>query len=120
PGVGAGLRGAVRDGLAAPITVEGVRGQFLAHLPTLERPFEPRTTLLSPFDRLVGRVDPLFDRRTGRLEVRAVYAEPDAPADAGPRVAAAIHELARWLGAERIAFGRRVPPRWRVALRSVS
>ena len=62
----------------------------------------------------------MFDRRTGRLEVRAVYAEPDAPADAGPRVAAAIHELARWLGAERIAFGRRVPPRWRVALRSVS
>src|SRR6266704_1970731 len=51
------VRNAVRDGLAVPVTVEGVRGEFLVHVPTLEKPFAPRTTLLSPFDRLV------WDRR---------------------------------------------------------
>jgi len=155
------VRNAVRDGLAVPVTVEGVRGEFLVHVPTLEKPFAPRTTLLSPFDRLVwdrrrteelfgfrfrveiyvpaaqrqygyyvmpvldgdrliGRIDPLFDRRTGVLEVRAVHAEPDAPAKAGPRIAESLQELASWLGAERIALGRRLPSRWRAALRAAS
>ena len=161
PGWERALRWVTREGLAVPVTVDGVRGEFLAHVPTLERSFAPRTTLLSPFDRLVwdrrrteelfgfrfrleiyvpaaqrrygyyvlpvldcdrlvGRVDPLFDRRGGRLEVRAVYAEYDAPAEAGPRVATSIQELARWLGADRIALGRRVPARWRAALGSIS
>jgi uncharacterized protein YcaQ len=66
-------------------------------------------------DRLVGRVDPAMDRRTGRLLVHAVHAEPDAPAAAGPALAAALHELARFLGADRVELREPPPPVWRRA-----
>ncbi|RMF02606.1 MAG: winged helix-turn-helix domain-containing protein, partial [Chloroflexi bacterium] len=32
-------------------------------------------------DRLIGRIDPKMDRKSGTLHVNAVYAEPDAPQD---------------------------------------
>jgi hypothetical protein len=67
-------------------------------------------------ERLIGRIDPLFDRKTGVLRVNAVYAEPGAPADAGPAVAKAIRELAGWLGAGEIAYGP-APKAWRRDLR---
>jgi uncharacterized protein YcaQ len=147
-----------REGIAAGVRVDGVRGDFIAHAPTLgDDDFAPRTTLLSPFDqlvwdrrrteelfgfrfrleiyvpsakreygyfvlpilhgdRLVGRIDPLYDRAAGRLDVKAVFAEPDAPGDAGPLVGAAIEELARWLGARDVGYGKRVPRPWRRAL----
>jgi uncharacterized protein YcaQ len=64
-------------------------------------------------DRLVGRVDPAMDRARGRLVVNAVHAEPDAPAAAGPALAAALQELAAFLGAEGVEL-RQPPPRaWR-------
>ena len=63
-------------------------------------------------DRLVGRVDPLFDRMAGVLRVRQVYAEQDAMENAGAAIAKAIHELARWLGASDVDYGR-VPRVWR-------
>ncbi len=69
-------------------------------------------------DQLIGRIDPRFDRRTGVLHVNAVHAEPAAPASAGPRVAAAIGELAAWLGASDIAHGSTMPRDWRRALRA--
>jgi len=53
-------------------------------------------------DRLIGRIDPAMDRKRGIFTVKAVYAEADAPSDAWPAVSAAIHELAGWLGAERV------------------
>jgi uncharacterized protein len=68
-------------------------------------------------DRLVGRADPLFDRKTGVLQVNAVFAEPEAPADAGEPIAAAFCDLAAWLGAKEVRYGRRVPKIWRGALR---
>lgn len=157
PGWERALRELVREGIAVPATVEGIPGAWYAHAEILERPFRPRTVLLSPFDdlvserdrteqlfgfrfrleiyvpkakrefgyfvlpvlhgdRLVGRIDPKFDRRTGVLNVHAVHAEPDAPASAGPAVARAVRELARWLGANDVAVGT-VPQRWRSALR---
>jgi uncharacterized protein len=67
-------------------------------------------------DRLVGRVDPAFDRRTGRLLVHAVHAEPDAPAAAGPALATALQELAAFLGAEQVELRRPPPAVWRGAL----
>jgi uncharacterized protein YcaQ len=146
-----------RKGVVVPVRVEGLRGTWYAHADALEVPFSPRTTLLSPFDklisdrqrseelhgfrfrleiyvpkakreygyfvlpilhgdRLIGRIDPLYDRETAVLRVHAVHAEPDAPRDAGPAVAGAIAGLADWLGAREIAYGA-VPKAWRRDLR---
>ena len=67
-------------------------------------------------DRLIGRIDPVFDRAAGRLVVKAVYAEPDAPDDTAEAVATAIADLAAWIGAREVTFGKRIPSRWRRAL----
>lgn len=67
-------------------------------------------------DSIIGRVDPLFDRESGRLAINAVYAEPGAPAQAGEAVAQAIVELGDWLGADGIDISRRVPRIWESAL----
>ena len=137
------------DGLALPVEVEGLKGEWLAHADALReldtRAWQPRTTLLGPFDpliadrdralalfdfrfrleiyiplakreygyyvlpilhgeRLVGRIDPVMDRRAKVLKVNAVYAEPDAPPDAWPAIESAIDELAEWLDAEAVAL----------------
>lgn len=68
-------------------------------------------------DRLIGRIDPQFERDTATLRVNAVYAEPGAPRAAGAEVAAAIGELGEFLGARSIALDRRkTPAAWRTAL----
>ena len=71
-------------------------------------------------DRLVGRVDPKMDRKTGTLIVNAVHGEEDAKSDAeiGEATARTIEDLARFLGASHIKYGRRKPATWRSALRS--
>jgi len=63
-------------------------------------------------DRLIGRLDPVHDRRAGILRVNAVYAEPGAPADAWPAVRGALDDLAGWLGAARVEL-QRLPAQWR-------
>ena len=67
-------------------------------------------------DKLIGRIDPRFDRTTGVLHVNAVFAEDGAPASAGPAVSKAIRELSGWLGAKDVAFTKRIPAHWRTAL----
>jgi uncharacterized protein YcaQ len=133
-------------------------------LPLLDRlevnGWEPRTTLLSPFDnlicdrartealfdftfrmeiyvpkaqrrfgyyvlpilhgdRLIGRIDPTFDRKQRRLTVNAVHAEPDAPmtGHTAHAIRTAIEELAAFLGAREIAYSERVPAGWTALLR---
>jgi uncharacterized protein YcaQ len=147
-----GLASLLADGVAVPVIVEGLGGEYLAHaelLAVLEGDWEPRTTLLGPFDplvsdreraealfdfrfrleiyvpaarrqygyyvlpifhgdRLIGRIDPAFDRKSRVLTVNAVYAEPHAPAGAWPAVRSAIDELAGWLGAADVTLPR--PP----------
>jgi uncharacterized protein len=165
PGLPAVLAGLERSGRVERVRLaaDGAEwpGPWYVHaddLPLLERleagDWQPRTTLLSPFDnliidrertqrlfgfhyrmeiyvpraarrygyyvlpvlhgdRLVGRVDPAVDRARGRLVVNAVHAQPDAPATAGPAVAAALEELAAFLGADGVEL-RQPPPRiWR-------
>ncbi|MGA7732940.1 MAG: crosslink repair DNA glycosylase YcaQ family protein [Chloroflexia bacterium] len=70
-------------------------------------------------DRLIGRIDPLVDRKAKRLNVNNVYAEPNAPMDlaTGKAIAGAIEDLAAFIGARDIAYGENVPEGWRTALR---
>lgn len=63
-------------------------------------------------DRLIGRIDPSFDRTANVLRVRAVFAEPDAPAGAWRAVRSQLDELASWLGAETVSLPT-LPPVWR-------
>ena len=67
-------------------------------------------------DRLVGRIEPAFDRKASVLKVHGVFAEEGAPAGAGPGIASATRRLAKWLGATEIVYPRKVPPIWREAL----
>ena len=69
-------------------------------------------------DRLIGRVEPIFDRKTGVLRVNGVWAEPGAPAGAGSGIAQAVRRLAKWLGAREVSYTRRVPTLWRESLRN--
>jgi uncharacterized protein YcaQ len=151
----------VREGTAVPAEVGGLPGPWVAHAEILAAPFQPRLTLLSPFDplvrdrarterlfgfrfrleiyqpgprrehgyfvlpildgeRLIGRVDPAYDRKAGVLRCNAIHAEQGAPQGAGRRVAEAITDLATWIGASRIVLNGTPPAAWRKALRAVS
>jgi len=149
-----GLASLLADGVAVPVAVDGLPGEWLVHaelLTVLDAAWHPRTTLLGPFDplisdrdraeslfdfrfrleiyvpaakreygyyvlpilhgdRLIGRIDPIFDRKRRVLTVNAVYAEPDAPANAWPAVRSAIDELAAWLGADAVRLPVPPPP----------
>jgi uncharacterized protein len=67
-------------------------------------------------DRIIGRIEPVFDKKAGVLRVEGVFAEPGAPASAGPGIARATRRLAKWLDAEKISYSRKVPAIWRDAL----
>jgi uncharacterized protein YcaQ len=142
-----------REGRAVRMTVGGVPGRWWAHADALDRRFQPRTVLLSPFDRLVhdrarteqlfgfrfrleiyvpkakreygyfvlpilhgdrlvGRIDPIFDRGEKVLRVNGVHAEPDAPPEAWPAIVRQIRELAGWLGAGDVRLPE-LPGVWR-------
>jgi uncharacterized protein YcaQ len=138
-----------RSGRAQRVTVEGlpgVRYVHADHLTLLDRleegAWEPRTTLLSPFDtlindrdrtealfgfrfrleiyvpkakrqygyfvlpilhgdRLVGRIDPEYDRKAKRLRVKTVHWEPGAPRDARGAAKKVIAELEGFLQSAR-------------------
>ena len=66
-------------------------------------------------DRLVGRLDAALDRGEGRLRVLSLYAEPRAPA-AGEDVAAAVAELAGFVGASSVEWPSKRPRAWARAL----
>ncbi|HYS02724.1 MAG TPA: crosslink repair DNA glycosylase YcaQ family protein [Candidatus Eisenbacteria bacterium] len=66
-------------------------------------------------DRFAGRVDLALDRAQGRLVVRAVHAEPRIDREAGRALAVTLKELADFLGAQTIEYGR-VPSAWHKAL----
>ena len=67
--------------------------------------------------RLVGRVDPVFDREANVLRVNGVWAEAPASEADGAGVGRAIRELAVWLQVRDVTFGRKVPAPWRRHLR---
>ena len=144
-----GLASLLADGVAVPVAIDGLPGDWLVHAELLaaldDGAWQPRTTLLGPFDplisdrvraealfdfryrleiyvpaakrefgyyvlpilhgdRLIGRIDPVLDRKRRILTVNAIYAEPKAPADAWPAVRRAIDELAGWIGADEVVL----------------
>ena len=71
-------------------------------------------------DNIVGRIDPRMDRKTRTLIVNAVYAEEGAGCNVsivGP-LSRTVDDLARFLGASHVRYGRRKPAAWRAGLRS--
>jgi uncharacterized protein YcaQ len=54
-------------------------------------------------DRIVGRLDPVFERRTRRLVVNGVWPQAGQPFDEA-RLRSTIDLLAGWLGAESVAW----------------
>lgn len=141
------IREMVGSGRLVLLTIAGTAQELLVHaddLPHLERleagEWQPRTTLLSPFDplisdrerteqlfafryrleiylpakqrrhgyfvmpilhgdQLIGRIEPVMDRRSRRLTVRGLWLEPSVDA-APPELDEAIASLATFLGAE--------------------
>jgi uncharacterized protein YcaQ len=69
-------------------------------------------------DRFIARVDPAVDRERGRLLVHAVTPEDgQRPVrSSAPTVAAAIHELGAWVGADTVEVTGPVPSAWRRGL----
>lgn len=142
------------------------KGPFFIHADdleaaeTLSKDWEPRTTLLSPFDnlvtdkertlqlfdflfrneiytpkekrvhgffilpildgdRLIGRLDPVMDRKNGNLVVNAVHAEPNAPGGrpVAQRIETALDDLGQFLGADKVLYPARIPEPWKGHLR---
>lgn len=70
-------------------------------------------------DTLIGRIDPLMDRKTRRLIVKAVHAEPEAPnsGEVAEAVVTTIEELGTFLGAKEVCHSPHVPSTWKKAFR---
>jgi uncharacterized protein len=94
----------------------GFRFRLEIYVPKAQREYGYFVLPILHGDRLIGRIDPRFDRATQVLHVHAVHAEPDAPSGAGGAVARSLRELATWLGATEIRYGRRPPAIWRASL----
>ena len=90
----------------------GFRFRLEIYVPKAKREYGYFVMPILHRDRVVGRLDPAFDREANVLRVRAVFAEPDAPRDAWPAIRAQIDELASWLGADGAEIGE-LPPVWR-------
>lgn len=159
------------DGLVQQVQLIGDAGVAMAgpwyvhadDLPLLARlqagEWQPRTTLLSPFDnlicdrlrtellwdfrfrieiyvpkakreygyyvlpilhgdRLIGRIDPVMDRKRKHLKINAVYAELGSlmTEEDVQAVGAAIADLGTFLGATQIEYTENMPPGWKSVL----
>jgi uncharacterized protein YcaQ len=90
----------------------GFRFRLEIYVPKAKREFGYFVLPILHGDRVVGRLDPHFDRTANVLRIDAVYAEPDAPASAWPATRKQIDELAAWLGADDVVLPG-LPSVWR-------
>ena len=90
----------------------GFRYRLEMYVPPAKREYGYYVLPILQGDRLIGRLEPVFDRKTGVLDVKGVWAEADAPAGGGAGVATALRGLADWLGAGEIHVGKPVPRAW--------
>ncbi len=65
-------------------------------------------------DQLIGRMDPLMDRKNRKLFINAVHAERLAPKDknVSREIRDRVEELSEFLGAKQVVYSRRVPKFW--------
>ena len=63
-------------------------------------------------DRVVGRLDPVFDRAANVLRVQGVFVEADAPSSAWPAIRKQLDDLAAWVGADGVELPV-LPSLWR-------
>ncbi len=82
------------------------------YLPAARRVFGAYAMPILDGDRLVGRIDAAMDRRRRLLRLNGVFAEPGATAKGVHRIAAAIHDLAAWLGADGVEQPADLPVPW--------
>jgi uncharacterized protein YcaQ len=70
-------------------------------------------------DQIVGTLEPSLDRTTGTLRILQGHSTPAVPVEAGTggSINQAVHELAAFVGARRVAYGNRLPKDWRASLR---
>ncbi|RKH60409.1 winged helix-turn-helix domain-containing protein [Corallococcus llansteffanensis] len=96
----------------------GFRFRLEIYVPRAQRQYGYFVMPLLHGDRLIGRVDPEFDREHGRLVINAVHAEEEAARSAAPAraVAGALQSLAAFVGAREIRYLGPVPKAWRRAL----
>jgi uncharacterized protein YcaQ len=82
----------------------GFRYRMEIYVPKAQRQFGYYTMPVLHGDRLIGLVDPMFDRARGVLTIKALHTEGDVQLKGtlGRAVAEAIHALARFLGAREI------------------
>jgi uncharacterized protein len=93
----------------------GFRYRLEIYVPPAKREYGYFVLPILSGDRLIGRLDPVYDREKAVLRINGVWAEEGARESDGPKVAAAIAELARWRGARDTTI-RKVPRVWRRAL----
>jgi hypothetical protein len=89
-----------------------MRFRLEIYVPKAKREFGYFVLPILRGDRLVGRIDPAFDRRASVLRVHAVHAQPDARTDDWPAARRSIEELASWLGAGEVLWPE-LPAVWR-------
>jgi len=65
-------------------------------------------------DKLIGRIDPLMDRKKEKLTIKSVHAEPQAPRDknVSREIGEKVEELSEFLGAKEVVYSRKVPRFW--------
>jgi len=65
-------------------------------------------------DKFIGRLDPLMDRKSGKLIIKAVYAESNAPRDkdTSREIRDSVKQLSEFLGAKEVVYSRTVPKYW--------
>jgi hypothetical protein len=90
----------------------GFRYRIEIYVPAAKREYGYYVLPILHDDRLIGRLDPVHDKKARVLRVKAVYAEPGAPPHAWPAVRAALDDLARWVGAEKVVLPG-LPRPWR-------
>jgi uncharacterized protein YcaQ len=65
-------------------------------------------------DKFIGRLDPVMDRKKGKLTIKAVYAESHAPRDkdTSREIRESVEQLSEFLGAKEVIYSRKIPRYW--------